>query len=102
MYDAQIALLTNYPSLIKKHWVQAIGLFRMVGHEAKRYNDDCGCPSMIRGGRWFAMDRDGIDTELTERIKKDKRIPGSSKGINVKNLIAFKEIQELADERYRR
>jgi hypothetical protein len=98
IYDQQIKELTKRPDLIENHWVDAKGLFKIIGQEPDNDNTlGSGCLTMIRNNTRCGAYIKGVrDEELTEQIRKDKRIPKHSQ-IKIKDLPVFAEWQRKID-----
>lgn len=101
-YDKQIVRLTKKPDLIEQEWFRGEGLFRIMGKsEDIDYHTPgptCGCLTQIRCLRTKAAFVNGsVDKDLTQAIRRDKRLPKDVHKIEPKHFPVFKEYQQLMD-----
>lgn len=101
-YDDQLKeLIENFPEDMTNIWLQAKGLFKIVGFPDHTFDTnypfDAGCLTMIKKGGCYAYINGEKNLEITEAIRNDGRIPSDPKYIKPEDLPVFKEWQERID-----
>lgn len=100
IYDKAVKFLTEHPEEIYDAWARvedhvAGCLFGAVDKDPLNYKPRgaCGCLTQVKSGRIRAC-----NSELTNRIRSDDRIPNTGEHITVKHLPIFAEWQRVLDK----
>lgn len=94
IYDEQIARLRNKSKYaILDEWVQAKGMFKMVGDG--RHQE--GCITLIKLGKYYAYTHGVVNDKLTEAIRNDDRLPKYGTDITHDHLPVFAEWHRIID-----
>ena len=99
-YYKAVQYLTKHPEKIKDAWnfpftFSSGCLFNYAGDTK---NSGIGCLTQIRKNEDGHVSVNAETPELTEEIRKDKRIPKNPKYIRVKHLPVFAEWQRRLDK----